>query len=83
MARSMKSALAAALLASCAAPAELAPRGSEATKSAAIVGLEDAPSAEDVRRVIEAEAQRLYGDECGRVIVPSRAVVPVEFTGGE
>ena len=37
---------------------------------------------EEVRSAVRAEAQRLYGKECGQVTVPDRAFVPVEFTGG-
>ena len=34
-----------------------------------------------VRAAVRAEAQRLYGRDCGRVIIPDRAFLPVEITG--
>lgn len=34
-----------------------------------------------VKAAVRAEAQRLYGRDCGRVTVPDRAFVPVEITG--
>lgn len=46
------------------------------------VGDERAPAVEAVRSAIRAEAQRLYGGECGRVTIPDRAIVPIEVTGG-
>jgi hypothetical protein len=64
------------LLAGCAAP-----RGDPQAPAVA-VGHEPPPAVEAVRAVVRAEAQRLYGEECGRVIVPDRAIVPIEVTGG-
>ena len=46
------------------------------------LGDEPAPDMNIVHAVIAAEAQRLYGEECGQVYVPERAVVAVELTGG-
>jgi hypothetical protein len=46
------------------------------------VGVEAAPLPDAVRAAVQAEAQRLYGGECGEVSVPARALVPVEVTGG-
>lgn len=46
------------------------------------VGDEPAPDMNDVHAAIAAEAQRLYGGECGQVSVPERAITAVELTGG-
>ena len=34
-----------------------------------------------VRAAVRAEAQRLYGRDCGKVTIPDRAFLPVEITG--
>ena len=34
-----------------------------------------------VREAVRAEAQRLYGRDCGKATVPNRAFMPVEITG--
>ena len=34
-----------------------------------------------VRAAVRAEAQRLYGRDCGKVVIPDRAFIPVEITG--
>jgi hypothetical protein len=34
-----------------------------------------------VKSAVRAEAQRLYGRDCGRVTLPDRAFVPIELTG--
>jgi hypothetical protein len=34
-----------------------------------------------VQAAVRAEAQRLYGRDCGKVTIPDRAFVPVEITG--
>jgi hypothetical protein len=34
-----------------------------------------------VKAAVRAEAQRLYGRDCGRVSIPDRAFVPLEITG--
>jgi hypothetical protein len=36
-----------------------------------------------VRAAVRAEAQRLYGRDCGKVTIPDRAFVPVEITGAD
>jgi hypothetical protein len=58
---------------SCSAPSDMP---SEA------ISEEPAPDMNDVHAAIAAEAQRLYGAECGQVIVPERAIETVELTGG-
>lgn len=35
-----------------------------------------------LRQAIVADAQRSYEPECGQVLVPDRAMIPIEFTGG-
>jgi len=37
---------------------------------------------ESVRAAVRAEAQRLYGQSCGEVVVPDGAFEPIEITGG-
>jgi hypothetical protein len=66
------------LLSAC---ASVPPRG-DAQQPATVVGHERPAAVESVRAAIRAEAQRLYGAECGRVTLPDRAFEPVEVTGG-
>jgi hypothetical protein len=47
-----------------------------------IVSEEPAPDMNAVHAAIQAEAQRLYGAECGSARVPERAIETVELTGG-
>ena len=61
---------------------EAKPPASEARQPATLVGDEPQRPVEQVRAAIRAEAQRLYGEECGTVTLPDRAIVPVEVTGG-
>ena len=49
---------------------------------ATLVGREAQTPVETVRATIRAEAQRLYGEECGTVTLPDRAFEPIEITGG-
>jgi hypothetical protein len=50
--------------------------------SSVAVSEKPAPDMNDIHAAIEAEAQRLYGGECGQVRVPERAIEAVELTGG-
>lgn len=36
-----------------------------------------------VKTAVRAEAQRLYGRECGKVSIPDRAFIPIEVTGAD
>jgi hypothetical protein len=65
------------LLAACAS----APRG-DPQQPATVVGREPPMEVQAVKAAVRTEAQRLYGAECGRVILPDRAFEPVEVTGG-
>lgn len=49
---------------------------------ATLVGREPAADIGAVRAAVRAEAQRLYGAECGQVELPDRAFAPIEVTGG-
>lgn len=64
------------LLDACAAPL------GDPQAPATLVGQEPAADIEVVRAAVRAEAQRLYGAECGRVELPGRAFEPIEVTGG-
>ena len=59
-----------------------APPDGPADMPSEAVMTEPAPDMNSVHAAIATEAQRLYGEECGRVVVPERAIVPVELTGG-
>ena len=51
-------------------------------EAAVLVGEEPQRPVQAVRAAVRAEAQRLYGEECGQVILPDRAFEPIEITGG-
>jgi hypothetical protein len=47
-----------------------------------VIRMEGAPEPLSlVKAAVRAEAQRLYGRECGKVTIPDRAFMPVEITG--
>jgi hypothetical protein len=70
----------AALLASCAA----VPRGNPQAPAIVVARESDQPEAHlrRLKAVIRQDAATSYGAECGTLVVPDNAFIPVEITGG-
>jgi hypothetical protein len=92
----MRVVAAAILVLSCAGAAAQTPAHDEATAPSAVAtpapGAEELPArpmtdelgwmTDRLRQAIVADAQRSYEPECSQVLVPDRAMIPIEFTGG-
>jgi len=64
------------------APAGPPSGNEEANQGDTYVGTQTALSIEAVRQAARAEANRIWGHDCGTVTIPDSAFIPVEITGG-